>query len=197
MWDTQEDSKSYSSFGDTIIPSSVLQSTVSMATLNSISSATSPLINSGGGALTPTPSIAITPQTQQTQQQHQQAQLSLSLPSSLLQSSVNLLQSSQAMSSNNPTASTSTLASIASHNPTTSSGINLSSSLTSNELHTRFDMWAECLAELFVYKNVLQAPLTRIEAWRMVFYRLNQLFPFVDPKWVTEETAWWLSWTTV
>lgn len=192
MWDTQEESKTFPSFGDTIIPSSVLQSTVSMATLASISSATSPLINSNGGALTPTPSIAITPQTQQTQQQ--QSQLSLSLPSSLLQSSVTLLQPSQAMSSHNPNASTSTLASIASHNPTTSSGLNLSSSLTSNELHTRFDMWAECLAELFVYKNVLQAPLTRIEGWRMVFYRLNQLFPFVDPKWVREEIAWWLWW---
>jgi hypothetical protein len=182
MWDTQEESKAFSSFADTNITTSVLQSTTSLSTLNSNSSATSPLINSNGGALTPTPSIAIIPQTQQAQQQQQQSQLSLSLPSSLLQSSVSLLQSSQAILSSNPNASTSTLASIASQNPGYSNSNNLSSSLTSNELHTRFDMWAECLAELFVYKNVLQAPLTRIEAWRMVFYRLNQLFPFVDPR---------------
>ena len=109
-----------------------------------------------------------------------QSQLSLSLPNSLLQSSNTLLLSAQMISTTNSNGATTTLASTTTQNL----GNNniLSTSLTSNELNARFDMWTECLAELFVYKNILKCPLTRIEAWRMVFFRLTQLFPYVDPK---------------
>jgi hypothetical protein len=85
------------------------------------------------------------------------------------------------MAATNSNASTTTLASTTTQNATNNNNI-LSTSLTSNELNARFDMWTECLAELFVYKNILKCPLTRIEAWRMVFFRLTQLFPYVDPK---------------
>ncbi len=84
------------------------------------------------------------------------------------------------MATSNSNTSTTTLASITTQTATNNN--TLSTSLTSNELNARFDMWSECLAELFVYKNILQCPLTRIEAWRMVFFRLTQLFPYVDPK---------------
>jgi len=84
------------------------------------------------------------------------------------------------MATTNSNASTTTLTSIATQNATNTNI--LSTSLTSNELNARFDMWSECLAELFAYKNILQCPLTRIEAWRMVFFRLTQLFPYVDPR---------------
>jgi len=104
----------------------------------------------------------------------------LSLPNSLIPPSNNLLSSSQIMATTNSNASTTTLTSIATQNATNNNI--LSTSLTSNELNARFDMWTECLAELFVYKNILKCPLTRVEAWRMVFFRLTQLFPYVDPK---------------
>jgi hypothetical protein len=84
------------------------------------------------------------------------------------------------MATTNSNASTTTLTSTTTQNATNNNI--LSTSLTSNELNARFDMWTECLAELFVYKNILKCPLTRVEAWRMVFFRLTQLFPYVDPK---------------
>jgi hypothetical protein len=131
-------------------------------------------MNPTSTTITPTSSLAVITQIQQ----NQQSQSSVSLPNSLIQSSNNLLSSSQIMATTN--SSTTTLAST-----TTQNAMNnniLSTSLTSNELNARFDMWTECLAELFVYKNILKCPLTRIEAWRMVFFRLTQLFPYVDPK---------------
>jgi hypothetical protein len=115
------------------------------------------------------------------QNQQSQSQLSLSLPNSLIQSTNNLLISSQIMATTNSNGSTATLASTTTQNATNNNNI-LSTSLILNELNARFDMWTECLAELLVYKNILKCPLTRIEAWRMVFYRLTQLFPYVDPK---------------
>ncbi len=114
------------------------------------------------------------------QNQQSQSQLSLSLPNSLIQSTNNLLISSQIMATTNSNGSTATLASTTTQNATNNNI--LSTSLILNELNARFDMWTECLAELLVYKNILKCPLTRIEAWRMVFYRLTQLFPYVDPK---------------
>jgi hypothetical protein len=174
MWDTQEEMKTLPIVSDGNMTTSVIQSTASLSTLNPNASTVSPLLNTTTTTITPTPSLTIIPQTQQTQQS--QSQLSLSLPNSLLQSSNNLLISSQT----NSNASTTTLASTTTQN--LSNNHNLSASLTSNELNARFDMWTECLAELFVYKNVLKCPLTRIEAWRMVFFRLTQLFPYVDPK---------------
>ena len=180
MWDTQDESKIISSIVDLNVNGNVLQSTTSLSTLNSNSSSGPTLLNATSTTMTPTPSLAIIPNIQSTSSQ-QQSQLSLSLPSSLLQSSTNLLQTSQMMNTNASNASTTTLAS-SNTQAMNSQGSNLASSLTSNELNARFDMWAECLAELFVYKNILKAPLTRVEAWRMVFFRLTQLFPYVDPK---------------
>lgn len=84
------------------------------------------------------------------------------------------------MATSNINSSTTTLASTTTQN--TNNNNTLSTSLTSNELNARFDMWTECLAELFVYKNILKCPLARIEAWRMIFLRLTQLFPYVDSK---------------
>ena len=178
MWDTQDEMKTIPTGSDVSGTSTVLQSTTSLAALNPNASTVSPLINTTSTSSTPTPSLAIIPQVQQTQQS--QSQLSLSLPNSLLQSSNNLLLSSQIMAATNSNASTTTLASTTTQNGTNNN--NLSTSLTSNELNGRFDMWTECLAELFVYKNILQCPVTRVEAWRMVFFRLTQLFPYVDPK---------------
>jgi hypothetical protein len=131
-------------------------------------------MNPTSTTITPTSSLAVITQIQQ----NQQSQSSVSLPNSLLQSSNNLLSSSQIMATTN--SSTTTLASTTTQNAMNNNM--LSTSLTSNELNARFDMWTECLAELFVYKNILKCPLTRIEAWRMVFFRLTQLFPYVDPK---------------
>ena len=178
MWDTQEETKTFPAVSDLNVNNSALQSTTSLATLNPNASTVSPLINTSSVATTATPSLAISPQTQQAQQS--QSQLSLSLPNSLLQPSNNLLLSSQIMAASNSNASTTTLTSITTQNAGNSNL--LSTSLTSNELNARFDMWTECLAELFVYKNILQCPLTRVEAWRMIFFRLTQLFPYVDPK---------------
>ena len=93
----------------------------------------------------PMPSSTIISQVQQNQSS--QAQLSLSLPSSLLQPSNNLLFSTQLMTTTHSNGSTSTLASSTTLNQISNN--NLSNSLTSNELHARFDMWTECLAELF------------------------------------------------
>ncbi|CAF4191788.1 unnamed protein product, partial [Rotaria magnacalcarata] len=118
-------------------------------------STVSPLINTSSTNITPTPSLAIIPQA--LQNQPSQSQLSLSLPNSLLQSSNNLLLSTQTMAATNSNASTATLASTTTQNTTNNN--NLSNSLTSNELNARFDMWTECLAELFVYKNILKCQL--------------------------------------
>lgn len=85
------------------------------------------------------------------------------------------------MATTNINSSTTTLASTTT-TQTTNNNNTLSTSLTSNELNARFDMWTECLAELFVYKNILKCPLARIEAWRMIFLRLTHLFSYVDPK---------------
>lgn len=178
MWDTVEETKTISTVSDVNMTTNVLQSASSLAALNANQSAVSPLINTSATTMTPTPSLAIIPQT--AQNQHSQSQLSLSLPNSLLQPSNNLLLSTQIMATTNSNASTTTLASTTTQNPM--NNINLSSSLTSNELNARFDMWTECLAELFAYKNILKCPLTRVEAWRMVFFRLTQLFSYVDPK---------------
>ncbi|CAF4578036.1 unnamed protein product [Rotaria sp. Silwood1] len=182
MWDTPEETKTISIVPDVNVTTNVLQSTTSLVAINSNTSTISPLINTSSTAITPTPSLAVIPQVQQNQQS--QSQLSLSLPNSLLQSSNNLLLSSQTMAATNSNASTTTLASTTTQNAMNNN--NLSNSLTSNELNARFDMWTECLAELFVYKNILKCPLTRIEAWRMVFFRLTQLFPYVDPNQTTE-----------
>ena len=178
MWDAQDEHKILSSVVDLTVNPNVLQATASLATLSSNSVSNAALTNT---TITPTPSLAIMPNVSATVQLSQ-SQLSSSLPSSLLQSTTSLLQTSQLLSSTTTNSSTTTLASISSQ-PTigNANGSNLSSSLTANELNTRFDVWAECLAELFVYKNILKVPLTRIEAWRMVFFRLNQLFTAVDP----------------
>lgn len=172
---------------DINVQTNILQSTTSLAGLNSNATTVSPLMNpTSTTTITPTPSLAIIPQAQQ----NQSSQLSLSLPISLLQSTNNLLMSTQIMQATNTNTSTTTLNSTTT-TTTTAAGQNLvnnnnnnilSTSLTSNELNARFDMWSECLAELFVYKNILKCPLTRIEAWRMIFFRLSQLFPYVDPK---------------
>ncbi|CAF0781184.1 unnamed protein product [Adineta steineri] len=183
MWDTQEEMKTIPTGSDVNVTTNVAQSTTSLSALNPNASTVSPLINTSSTSVTPTPSLAIIPQTQQTQQT--QSPLSMSLPNSLIQSSNNLLLTSQIMAATNSNASTTTLASTTTQNA--SNNNNLSTSLTSNELNARFDMWTECLAELFVYKNILQCPLTRIEAWRMVFFRLTQLFPYVDPNNQTTE----------
>jgi len=114
---------------------------------------------------------------QQNQQTQSQLSLSLPLPNSLMQSTNNLLIST----TNSINGSTATLASTTTTQNATNNNI-LSTSLISNELNARFDMWTECLAELLVYKNILKCPLTRIEAWRMVFFRLTQIFSYVDPK---------------
>ncbi|CAF0968774.1 unnamed protein product [Adineta ricciae] len=184
MWDTQDDFKTMQSGSDMATSTNVLQSTASLNVLNPNTSTVSPLINTTATNTAVTPSLAIIPQNQQAQQS--QSQLSLSLPNSLQQPSNNLLVSSQIMATTNSNASTTTLTSITTQN--TANNNNLSTSLTSNELNARFDMWTECLAELFVYKNILQCPLTRIEAWRMVFFRLTQLFPYVDPSNQTTES---------
>jgi hypothetical protein len=122
--------------------------------------------------------LTIIPQIQQNQQS--QSQISSSLPISSASSSNNLLLPTQIMQSTNSNASITTLTSITTQTATNNNI--LSTSLISNELNARFDMWTECLAELLVYKNILKCPLTRIEAWRMVFFRLTQLLPYVDPK---------------
>ncbi|CAF4519240.1 unnamed protein product [Rotaria socialis] len=183
MWDAQEETKTMPISSDVNVTTNVLQSTTSLVTLNPNQSTVSPLMNASSTNITPTPSLAIIPQT--LQNQPSQSQLSLSLPNSLLQSSNNLLLSTQTMAATNSNASTATLASTTTQNTTNNN--NLSNSLTSNELNARFDMWTECLAELFVYKNILKCQLTRIEAWRMVFFRLTQLFPYVDPNSQTTE----------
>ena len=182
MWDAQEETKtlpSASSTTDVNASTNVLQSAASLSALNSNPSSASPLMNTASTTLTPAPSLSMIPQVQQNQSQ---SQISLSLPNSLMQTSNNLLLSSQAMAST--TNSNSSTASIAPGNGqhVQANSQNLSSSLTSNDLNARFDMWTECLAELFVYENILKVPLTRIEAWRMVFFRLTLLFPYVDPK---------------
>lgn len=151
--------------------SNIHQSTASLATLN-----VNQTNNSTTSNLTPTPSINILPQLQPAPSQ---SQLTASLPNSLQTSNPLLL------STTNINASTSTLSSTSTvtHSLMNSNNNNiLSTSLTSNELNARFDMWTECLAELLVYKNILKCPLTRIEAWRMVFFRLTQLFTSVDPR---------------
>jgi hypothetical protein len=153
---------------------SILQPTVSLSVSNS-----NPPNAPPSTTITPASSLANLPQIQQNQQS--QSPLSLSLPTSLIQSTNSLLLATQSMAAANFNTSTTTLASTTTQNTTNNNNI-LSTSLTSNELNTRFDMWTECLAELFVYKNILKCPLTRIEAWRMVFFRLTQLFPYVDPK---------------
>lgn len=177
MWDTPEETKTIPTVPDVNVSTNVLQSTTSLVTLNPNQATGSPLMNSSATGMTPTPSLATIPQVQQNQQS--QSQLSLSLPASLIQSSNNLLLTAQTIAGTNSNASSATLASTTTQNTANN---NLSNSLTSNELNARFDMWAECLAELFVYKNILKCPLTRIEAWRMVFFRLTQLFSYVDPK---------------
>ena len=183
MWDTQEESKSAPSNIESNVNNNGLQSTLSLSTTNINASASSPLINTVGSTMTPTPSVITIPQVQQNQQQ--QSPLSMSLPTSLLQASANMIQSSQMLTANHSNASIATLASTNTQTMNPNNTM-LSSSLTSNELNTRFDLWTECLAELFVYKEILKTPLTRIEAWRMVFFRLTQLFPYVDPKLVTK-----------
>ncbi|UJR37705.1 hypothetical protein I4U23_030400, partial [Adineta vaga] len=183
MWDTQDEIKTVSIGSDGNVNTNALQSTTSLVALNPNASTVSPLINTTSTNTIATPSLAIIPQVQQAQPS--QSQLSLSLPNSLHQPSNNLLLSTQIMATTNSNASTTTLTSITTQN--TANNNNLSTSLTSNELNARFDMWTECLAELFVYKNILQCPLTRIEAWRMVFFRLTQLFPYVDPNNQTTE----------
>jgi hypothetical protein len=95
-----------------------------------------------------------------------------------MQSTNNLLIST----TNSINGSTATLASTTTTTQNATNNNILSTSLISNELNARFDMWTECLAELLVYKNILKCPLTRIEAWRMVFFRLTQIFSYVDPK---------------
>ncbi len=178
IWDTQEETKSIPIVSDVNATTNIFQSTTSLSVLNSNPSNVPP-----STTITPTASLAIIPQVQQNQQS--QSPLSLSLPNSLIQSTNNLLLSTQIMATTNSNASTTTLASTTTQNATNNNNNNnniLSTSLTSNELNARFDMWTECLAELFVYKNILKCPLTRVEAWRMVFFRLTQLFPYVDPK---------------
>ncbi len=178
IWDTQEETKSIPTVSDVNGTTNIFQSTTSLSVLNSNPSNVPP-----STTITPTASLAIIPQVQQNQQS--QSPLSLSLPNSLIQSTNNLLLSTQIMATTNSNASTTTLASTTTQNATNNNNNNnniLSTSLTSNELNARFDMWTECLAELFVYKNILKCPLTRVEAWRMVFFRLTQLFPYVDPK---------------
>lgn len=165
--------KSSSNISDVNGSSNLLQSTTSLSVLNSNGAATLP-----APSLTPTPSLILLPQSQQNQQS--QSQLSSSMPNSLLQPSNTLLHSSQIMSSTNSNSSTTTLASTGTQS-TTNNNL-LSTSLTSNELNARFDMWTECLAELFVYKNILKCPLARLEAWRLIHTRLTQLLPYVDPK---------------
>lgn len=162
--------KSNSNISDINGSSNLLQSTTSLSVLNS--NGTTPL---PATSLTPTPSLNILPQTQQSQ-----SQLSSSVPNSLLQPSNTLLHSTQIMSSTNSNSSTTTLASTGTQSMTNNNL--LSTSLTSNELNARFDMWTECLAELFVYKNILKCPLARLEAWRLIYIRLTQLLPYVDPK---------------
>lgn len=162
--------KSNSNISDINGSSNLLQSTTSLSVLNSNGTTPSPVTS-----LTPTPSLNILPQTQQSQ-----SQLSSSVPNSLLQPSNTLLHSTQIMSSTNSNSSTTTLASTGTQSMTNNNL--LSTSLTSNELNARFDMWTECLAELFVYKNILKCPLARLEAWRLIYIRLTQLLPYVDPK---------------
>ena len=188
MWDAQDEHKVLPSVVDLTVNPNVLQATASLATLNSNSASNASLLNATTTTSTPTPSLAIMPNVSSTGQLSQ-SQLSISLPNSLLQSTNSLLQTSQLLSNTTTNSSTTTLASIgtsqtaaAAAAAANSNGPNLSSSLTANELNTRFDVWAECLAELFVYKNILKVPLTRIEGWRLIFIRLQQLFPSVDPK---------------
>ena len=153
---------------------SILQPAASLSVFNS-----NPPNAPSSTTITPASSLAILPQVQQNQQS--QSSLSLSLPASLIQSTNSPLLAAQTMAATNVNTSTTTLASTTTLNTTNNNNM-LSTSLTSNELNTRFDTWTECLAELFVYKNILKCPLTRLEAWRMVFFRLTQLFPYVDPK---------------
>lgn len=184
MWDAQYEHKVLPSVVDLTVNSNVLQATASLATLNSNSASNASLLNATTTTITPTPSLTIMPNVSSTGQLSQ-SPLSISLPNSLLQSTNSLLQTSQLLSNTTTNSSTTTLASIASSQTSAAmnnNGPNLSSSLTASELNTRFDVWAECLAELFVYKNILKVPLSRIEGWRLIFIRLQQLFPSVDPK---------------
>ena len=157
MWDTQEEIKTNPAIPDVNGTSNVLQPTASLALISSNASSVSSLLNASSTTVAPTASSVVVPQMQH----NQQSQLSLSLPNSLL-------QSSQIMPATSSNSSTTTLASTATQNVINNN--NLSHSLGSNELNARFDMWAECLAELFVYKNILKCPLTRTEAWRMIFF---------------------------
>ncbi|CAF1234262.1 unnamed protein product, partial [Didymodactylos carnosus] len=163
MWDAVEDNKTTCD-NNNVNQNSTLQSTPSLSTISSGPT----LINS---LSIPVPSLATT------QQQQQTSGLSSSMPSSLLQSSLNALAST-----NTPTlttvTSTSNTSTVAGGSSTTNQ--NLSNSMNSNDV-TRFDLWAECLAELFSYKNILQFPYARAEAWHMASYRLNYLFSYVDP----------------